>query len=511
MWQRGADHAQNPAGVDPFRLDEQTRAQLWRALADAVESYVRDVEKLHAGGRVDPAEVRRFLAGFDFDRPLDPLATLDRAVDGLRRFQPHVSHPRHFGLFDPAPTTLGVVADALAAAFNPCLASWAGSPLGVESDRFLVATFAQVFGYPAVAADGIVTSGGSEANLTAVLLAMSARFPDHREHGVRELPGRPLIYQTREAHPSCRKAALLTGLGALSVREVPTDAAHRMDPSALAEMVTADRTRGEMPFFVVATAGTTGGGVVDPVSEVADVASRHGLWLHTDAAWGGAAMLVPELREEFRGIDRSDSITFDPHKWMSVPTGCGLLLTRHPGLLGRAFGVTAGFLADEEDGETGPEPFNRSIHWSRGFASLKLLLSLAVAGWSGYEQALRRQVELGARLRAGLSAAGWSVVNETRLPVVCFVDGPADPSDSRRFLGLVARSVSRSGEARIFLAAVGRRPVLRACITNYATTARDVDHLVELLTAVRHEVLSGDDHSEEVPAVANCPEGPCSS
>ncbi|WP_204009198.1 pyridoxal phosphate-dependent decarboxylase family protein [Virgisporangium aurantiacum] len=496
--------------MDPFRLDGAARGQLWSVLGESVETYVRQVQALPAGRTVDQAEVRQFLAGFDFDRPMDPAAALDRVVDGLRRFQPHVSHPRHFGLFDPAPTAIGVVADALAAAFNPCLASWAGSPLGVETDGMLVDAFARVFGYPVDAADGVVTGGGSEANLNAVLLALTARFPDHRESGLPGPHARPLIYQTSGAHPSIRKAAQVTGLGAAAVREVPTDSRHRMDPRALDAMVTADRIRGGTPLLVVVTAGTTGAGLVDPIRDVAEVAGRHGLWLHTDAAWGGAGMLVPELRAEFAGVERSDSITFDPHKWMSVPLGCGLFLTRRRGLLERVFGLGVdGFVADGDDAPA-PDPCTRSIRWSRSFGSLKLLLSLAVAGWSGYESALRQQVWLGERLRGGLMADGWAVVNDTRLPVVCFVDGPDEPEERHRFLRTVARGVSRSGQAKIFVATLAGRPVLRAAITNYATTAEDVDLLVELLGDVRGQALARAD-DDGASTTDDFQEGACSA
>lgn len=461
--------------ADPLHLDAPARRHLWHAVGEAIEEYYRDVRQLGAGADVDADEVLDAIAGFDFDHPLSPDAAVGQAVDAMRRLAPHVMHPRHFGLFDPAPTAMGVVAEALVAAFNPCLASWAGSPFGVQTERHLVRTFGGLFGYAPESADGVITTGGSEANLTAVLLALCARFPGYREGGLRAATGQPMIYATRHAHPSTLKASAVTGLGTSAVRQVPADREHRMDTAVLDQMIKEDLAVGRAPLAIIGTAGTTDAGVIDPIAEMGGVAERHGIWLHVDAAWGGAAIVLPELRHAFRGIDRADSITFDPHKWLSVPMGCGLMLTRHPGLLDQAFGVGAAFLAGGE--EPGVDPHARSVRWSRDFAGLKLLLSLAVAGWHGYQDALRRQVELAWRLRDGLTADGWQVVNETPLPVVCFA-GDDDPER-------VAEAVNRSGQARIFTVLLGDRLVLRACVTNYGTCEEDIDQLIKLLAQAR--------------------------
>jgi glutamate/tyrosine decarboxylase-like PLP-dependent enzyme len=468
--------------TDSLHLDVAERRELWQAAGDAIEAYYHDVRHLGVRGHIESGEARAAAEQFDFDHPLSPQAAVDRVVEALRRFGPHAIHPRHFGLFDPAPTAMGVVAEALAAAFNPCLASWAGSPFGVETERYLVRTFGRLFGYEPAAADGIITSGGSEANLTSTLLALEARFPGHRGRGLQAVTSHPAIYASRHAHPSIVKAAAVTGLGTAAVREVPADRWHRMDAAALDQLIRADVAARRAPLLIVATAGTTDTGVIDPIADVVGVGARHGVWVHVDAAWGGAAILVPEIRAALHGIGQADSITFDPHKWLSVPMGCGLLLTRHPGLLDRTFGVAAPFLADRP--EPGADPHRRSIRWSRNFAGLKLLLSLAVAGWQGYTDALRRQVELAWRLRDALLRDGWVLMNDTPLPVVCFADESIDRP------ALVARAVNQTGEARIFPVRLGRRIVLRVCVTNYATSAEDIDLLIKLLDRARAEVRS---------------------
>lgn len=494
------------APAQTLKLTKPDRMRIWQALAQGIEGYLDDVSDLPAGSPVSTSDVEAALDAFDFDTPTDPVTAVENALDALRRLQPHVRHPRHFGLFDAAPTTMGVVGETLTAAFNPCLASWAGSPFGVAAEHRLVMEFGQRFGFRSPEIDGVITSGGSEANLSALLLALTARYPDHHVSGVRGLERAPTVYLTGEAHPSMAKATTLAGLGSESVRRVPVDGSLRMDPAALETRVRADRDAGLAPLLVTATVGTTGAGVVDPLARVAEIADRHGLWLHVDAAWGGAAALLPELASHFAGIERADSLTFDPHKWMSVPIGAGLLLTRRPGLLQQTFHVGPSFLS-EEDQDT-LDPLMRSLRWSRSFSGLKILLSLAAAGWGGYQEVWRRQIGLAERLRESLGRSGWRVINTTVLPVVCFQDA-ADSQNgvaSTDFLDLVARLVNSSGQAKIFRVTVGGKPALRVCVTNYDTTENDVDLLVELVDFARTAIRRHGPAAAPAPraALATC-------
>jgi glutamate/tyrosine decarboxylase-like PLP-dependent enzyme len=478
-----------PDPADALRLDAATRARLWSLVGDAIEAYRAEADGLDVAPLARPEDVRHELDQFDFDRPLPPHKVVEAVVQMMRRLQPHVTNPRHFGLFDPAPTAMGVLGEALAAAFNPCLATWAGSPVGVEVEQLLVHRFGELFGYRPELVDGTFTSGGSEANLTGLLLALTAALPEHRDIGVRGLSTQPVVYLSEQAHPSWLKATRVAGLGGNACRIVRSDSAGRLDASALDQEIAEDRRAGRLPLLIAATAGTTVAGVVDPLSAIATVADRHLVWMHVDAAWGGAAMLLQECRPALDGIDRADSLTFDPHKWLSVPMGCGMVLTRHRGLLQRTFSVAATFLTDDDEPD-GQDPSTHSIRWSRNFAGLKLLLSLAVAGWQGYAAVLRRQIALADRLRRGLSCDGWLIRNDTTLPVVCFT--PADRPGDVNPIRAIAAALNRSGRARIFQVQVGGQPMLRACITNYATTDADIDQLIEALRAARTSVRAGD-------------------
>lgn len=469
-----------------LKLADADRVELWPALTEAVEDYLRDVDGLDAAPKLSGDAVRAAVDAFDFDRPMAPIDALRHTVDALRRLQPHVRHPRHFGLFDAAPTTMGVVGETLAALFNPCLASTAGSPFGVAAEARLVAEFGRHFGYAEDSCDGVMTSGGSESNFSALLLALTHHFPEHRERGLRALRADPVVYVTAEAHPSLPKAAVLAGLGCAAVRTVSTDRFLRIDLTALEEEIRADRAAGRAPLMIAVTAGTTGAGAVDPMEGAADIAVRHGAWLHIDAAWGGAAALLPELRPVFAGIERADSITFDAHKWMAVPKSAGMLLTRHRSLLNQTFHIGPSFLSDDDADSV--DPLERSFRWSRGFEGLKVLLSLAVAGWYGYQRTWRQQIWLGDFLREQLGHHDWRVVNDTRLPVVCFVDEQAADGDTEKFLDRVADAVNNTGQAKVFRVTIGGRPALRACITNYDTSKEDIGILVDLLASARTQV-----------------------
>ncbi len=284
------------------------------------------------------------------------------------------------------------------------------------------------------------------------------------------------------------KAARLCGLGTDAVREISINGDWQMDVNILREQIAKDRREGFAPFLIVATAGTTNAGVVDPISLLAEIANKEKLWLHVDAAWGGAAVLVPELRDALAGIERADSITFDAHKWFSVPMAAGLFLTRHREILNKTFRITADYMPREAAGLDVIDPYVHSMQWSRRFIGLKVFLSLAVAGWKGYEDAIRHQAAMGDLLREKLEAADWKVVNKTRLPTVCFVDARSPHGRTVSHIEALTHAVLATGEAWISSIRIKDDAALRACITNYRTTESDLDALIAILSQARQRM-----------------------
>jgi glutamate/tyrosine decarboxylase-like PLP-dependent enzyme len=421
--------------------------------------------------QVTPREIRSYLAShYDFAKPLaldDICADVERM---LQTWQVQVTHPRYLGLFNPSVTAASVIADTLTAMYNPQLATWRTSPAANEMERHVLAWLTAKFGLPADAIAGF-TSGGAEANFSAVVVALTRAFPDFGDRGLRHLSASPTVYVTSEAHLSFNKIAHMTGLGRRAIRTVSTDRHLKMDLGDLARQVAADRQDGCAPFMVVGTAGTTAAGVIDPLPELASFCRSEGLWFHVDAAWGGAAVISPRLRHYLGGVEAADSITCDAHKWFSVPMGAGMFFCRHPDAVSAAFRGEAFYMPRKTAGPV-LDPYTTSAQWSRRFIGLKLFLALAHYGESGYVEMIEHQTRMGDVLRESLKRAGWRVVNSTPLPLVCFT---RDGLDTAKFLAaLYERQIAWMSEVRLGDAA----PVLRACITSFRTTESDIDWVV---------------------------------
>jgi glutamate/tyrosine decarboxylase-like PLP-dependent enzyme len=419
---------------------------------------------------VTPQEIRSYLAGrYDFSKTValdDVIADIERM---LRRWQVHVTHPRYFGLFNPSVTLASIIADTLVAMYNPQLATWRTAPGANEIERHTLAWLAEKFGLPANASASF-TSGGTEANLSAIIVALTRAFPEYGENGLRGTSAAPLIYMTGAAHHGYQKIAHMTGLGRRAIRMVATDRHLKMDLTDLARRVAEDRKSGFVPFMVVGTAGSTAAGVIDPLADLALFCRSEKLWFHADAAWGGAAIISPRLRGHLAGIDLADSITCDAHKWFSVPMGAGMFFCRDSDAVSKAFRVETLFMPEKT--AAAPDPYTTSIQWSRRFIGLKLFLALAHHGESGYVEMIEHQTRMGDVLREALNREGWRIVNSTPLPLVCFT---RDGLDTGKFLAaLHRRQIAWMSGVRL----ADDVPAVRACITSFRTTESDIEWVV---------------------------------
>ena len=421
--------------------------------------------------RVQAEEIRTYLASrYDFARSMALEEVITDVEKMLRTWQVQVTHPRYFGLFNPSVTLASVVADTLVAMYNPQLANWRTSPAGNEIERHTLNWLAAKFGLPADST-ATFTSGGTEANLTSVIVALTRAFPDYGEHGLRHLTAEPALYLTEETHHSFSKIAHMTGLGRRALRMIKTDHQFKMNLEDLERRVTEDRKNGFAPFMVIGTGGTTAAGVIDPLLEIAHFCRDQGLWFHADAAYGGSAVVSPSLKPYLSGIEAADSITCDAHKWLSVPMGCGMFFCRHPETVAQAFRADVSYMPGKKVGPVS-DPFTTTTQWSRRLIGLKLFLALAERGESGYAEMIDRQTRMGHVLRASLKASGWRIVNSTPFPVVCFTREGLVPS---RFLAdLHQRQIAWMSEARL-----GDTPVVRACVTSFRTTEAHIDWVVD--------------------------------
>ena len=446
------------------------------AIERGFRSFLDRAEEQPVAPRIARGDVARELAErYRFDAP----HTLEEIVADVDRLlltgNLHTTHPRYFGLFNPSVRFASAMADLMVATANPQVGAWFHSPAAVEIEEHVLRFFARKFGLPE-GTQAHFTSGGSEANLTAVLVAIAHHFPEARANGVRAIDGRPVLFASAESHHSFEKTAQHTGLGREALRIVATDDADRMRVDALREAIAEAREKGHRPFFVAATAGTTGTGAIDPLPEIAALCREEGLWLHADAAWGGAACLSPRLRPHLAGIEEADSITCDAHKWISAPMGAGMFFTRHAAAAAAAFGIHTPYVPKGE-GAHPPDSYAATLQWSRRFMGLKVFMLLAELGEEGLARQIERHAEVAEWLRRRLVEERFDVTSASPLAVVCF-----EHPEAQR----IARTVVDRGRCWVSpLVRENRPPAVRACITNFETTVEDVNLLVEELVAAR--------------------------
>lgn len=423
---------------------------------------------------IDKVAFHRELAAFDFDAPRPLVELLSWTSAQLEAGVVHLTNPRYFGLFNPSPAFPAQCADRLAAAFNPQLASSVTSPAATAIEAHVIKAMASRAGLPADSA-GHFTGGGSEANSTALICALTKANPQFAENGVLAFAGRPAFYVSRECHLAWVKIAHAAGIGRTAARMVPTDGTGRLDVQALKALIAADRVAGFVPVMIAATAGTTNAGMIDPLRECAAVAAKAGLWYHIDAAWAGALLLSDKLKGALAGIGSADSITIDAHKWLATTMGCGMFLCRDAQILGNTFHVAASFMPPSQSSD---DPYVNSLQWSRRFLGLRLFLNLATAGWRGYGEHVERSVALADQIGTLLAVRGWRVANRSVAAVLCLE--PPNYSDPAR---TIAARVVASGRAWVSAAAFEGRDYVRVCVTHGETSETDVAHLIVALEA----------------------------
>jgi aromatic-L-amino-acid decarboxylase len=406
-------------------------------------------------------------------------AALDRLHADVLAYGVRVDHPRFFAFVPGAPTWPGVLGDAIAAGYDVFAGTWLGSAGSAQLELAVLDWFRSWLGMPA-GASGILTSGGSAANLAAMVAARDARLgPDW---------GDGTAYMTGEAHSSVRRAARILGFSDDRVRLVPMDAELRMDAGALREAIARDRDAGLRPFFVVGSAGATGTGAVDPLPALADIASEQELWFHIDAAYGGFAVLTERGAAALRGIDRADSVTLDPHKWLFQPFEVGCLMVRDPETLRRAFHVSPDYLEDAAARGGAVNFTDRGLQLTRSARAIKIWLTVETFGLAAIRRAIDRTLDLTEAAEAAIRAARrLEVVTPASLGIVVFRRRPpggedADQAEDADELNRrLIEALRTDGLGMVSSTRVGGRYVIRLCILNHRTTEEDVRRVVEWL------------------------------
>lgn len=465
-----------------FALDSAARRRLGYKLIDRIDEYFSSL----ADRPVQvPAELRTFddlrnslpELGEDAEAVLDDVCS-ELIVQGF-----HVPSANYFGLMNPTPAYMAVLAEALVAALNPQLASLARSQLASKVERETVRWIGERVGWSG-AFDGTFTSGGNEANFSGLALALAAHFPEAVEDGVATIGARPVLYASIEAHHSLDKSAGLLGLGRTALRRIGVNDRIQLDPAQLEAQVEQDRAQGHRPFCVVATAGTTNTGTIDDMVAIADICRRHRLWLHVDGAYGAAAIFSDRHRDLVRGLELADSITIDPHKWLAMPYAAGVILTSHPAVLEQAFAVSTPYMP--KTGGTLPlDNFKVSTQWTRRMNSLKLWLTLRVHGRQAYEEHIDRQLKLGKFFADWVESSGsFELAAPQMLPIVNFRIRTSGQSEERVRAAhhAIVEEVTRDGRRWISTTEVNGRSVIRMMVISYLTGHRHIEELTIALT-----------------------------
>jgi len=468
----------------PFDFDSETRRRLGYKLIDRIDEYF-------SGLAQRPVQLSEELRTFaDLGEPLpefgqDAATVLDNMCSEMMAQGFHVPSANYFGLMNPTPTYMAVLGEALVAALNPQLASLARSQLAARIERETVRWIGERVGWNRPF-DGTFTSGGNEANFSAIAMAWAMRFPESVEDGLASCAQKPVLYTSAEAHHSLEKSAGLLGLGRKALRRIPVTSAAQMNEAQLEKQIAQDKEAGFTPFCIVATAGTTNSGAIDDLAKLAEIAKRNGLWLHVDGAYGAAAIFSDQHRELVRGIELADSVTIDPHKWLAMPFAAGVVLTSHPEALQQAFSTSAPYMPKKVTTGSAPllDNFQVSTQWSRRMNSLKLWLTLQVHGRQAYEELIDRQLKLAAFFANWVRSSDmFELAAPQVLPIVNFRikrDGITD-EERRAAHEAIVHEVTRDGRRWISTTLVNGQSVIRMMVISYLTAHR---HLEDLIIAV---------------------------
>lgn len=461
-------------------------------IIDWIGEYLENMESRPVLAAVRPNEFRAQIpesAPAQSESMEAILADVDRLIAPALT---HWNHPAFFAYFSISASAPGIFGELLAAAFNVNQMLWRTSPAATELEEAALSWLRQLLGLPA-AFDGIIYDTASVSTLHAIAAARESLDLQIREQGMSGRASLPLlrVYASEQAHSSVEKALIALGLGTRALCKISTDAEFRMDAAALGDAIETDKENGALPCCVVATVGTTSTTSIDPVARIADICEQHKIWLHVDAAYGGSAAIVPEMRHVLDGCERADSLVTNPHKWLFTPIDLSVLYCRRMDILRRAFSLVPEYLRTTDAPEEVRNGMDYGIQLGRRFRSLKLWMVMRYFGHEGLAARIREHCRLARLFASWVEAApDWELCAPVPFSLVCFraraqnINGETEPQRAARFDALneaIMHNVNATGEAFLSHTKLNNVFVLRLAIGNIRTTEEHTTRAWQLL------------------------------
>jgi glutamate/tyrosine decarboxylase-like PLP-dependent enzyme len=474
--------------MGPLELEPERMREMGYRVVDMLVDYWQKLPHQPIGSR-PPREVLEPLLAEPI--PIAPQPFEQVLQEFQQKVLPHivhVDHPRYFA-FVPAPNNyVGALADTLTAGMNIFVGTWMVGAGATQVERVVMDWLRQLLGMPQ-SAGGLFVSGGSVANLVALTAARQHQLGENFSHGT--------VYFSDQTHSCIERALRMLGFRREQLRILPADEQFRLPLDALQAQMARDRATGWRPFCIVANAGTTNTGAVDPLPELVELCRREGLWLHVDGAYGAAMILTEEGKRRLQGIGEVDSLAIDPHKGFYQPMAAGCVLVREFEHLRHAFRILPPYLQDKEQGLPGIDLCDYGVELSRGFRALKLWMSLKVFGLEAFRQAMEQSLHLARYAEAKLrKRAGWQIVSPATLGIVAFRYAPPElPHEATDALNrALVDKMMQDGFAMVSSTLLRGRTTLRMCTLNHRATEADVDETIERLNRFASELA----HSPEV-------------
>ena len=451
--------------ADILGMSAEDMRRLGHKVVDRIVDRLENRDSETAIKTGDPDSLRELLGGPLPENPMDAEVSLDLLADIALDYQQHGDHPRYFARVPGPAAFAGILADWMGTGFNTIAASWAGASGPATIELIAVDWLAQMLGMPEHT-EGIFMSGGSLANLTAFATA-------------RNETGDGCVYVTHQTHSSLLRNLTALGYEDSSIRRIETDKTWRMSLNHLQATIESDLAEGLRPSMVIASAGTTNTGAIDPLDEIAALCQQHNIWFHIDGAYGAPAAMIERDHHLFKGLDKADSVVLDPHKWLFQPYDIGACLITRPGALERCHAVTPEYLKDVHHSGKAVNFGNRSLELTRRSRALKVWMSLRTYGAERFRAAIAKGIELAefAEQELRKQPDTWEIVTPAQIGIVCFaLKEWREGIHSER-----AQTLADSGFACVTSTRLDERSVLRLCTINPLTTEDDIRETLRLL------------------------------